>query len=100
MLGINLLPVLWAISKIARRPKENKVGTLLLAAVALHVAAYRYSVLLVIGPLCVGWLWEVVSPGVQPCQLPLAAQKSLERLQASVMEFGVPRIPAQKTPMQ
>ncbi|XP_026724793.1 GPI mannosyltransferase 3 [Trichoplusia ni] len=42
VLGINLLPVLWAISKIARRPKENKVGTLLLAAVALHVAAYSF----------------------------------------------------------
>ncbi|XP_075981867.1 phosphatidylinositol glycan anchor biosynthesis class B [Anticarsia gemmatalis] len=42
VLGINLVPVLWAIYNILRRPKENKNGLLLLAAVASHVAVYSF----------------------------------------------------------
>ncbi|XP_021197863.3 GPI mannosyltransferase 3 [Helicoverpa armigera] len=42
VLGINLIPVLWAISNILRRPKENKIGSLLLTAVVLYVAVYSF----------------------------------------------------------
>ncbi|XP_041969638.1 GPI mannosyltransferase 3 [Aricia agestis] len=42
VLGINILPVIWGIAKILRRPKENKIGTLLLSAAALHVALHSY----------------------------------------------------------
>ncbi|KAJ8720607.1 hypothetical protein PYW08_006072 [Mythimna loreyi] len=42
VLGINLLPVLWGITNVLRRPKENKIGGLLLAAAALHVALYSF----------------------------------------------------------
>lgn len=42
LLGINLIPVLWAISNILRRPKENKIGSLLLTAAVLYVAVYSF----------------------------------------------------------
>ena len=42
VLGINLIPVLGAAIKILKRPKENKVGILLLVAVILHVAVHMY----------------------------------------------------------
>lgn len=42
VLGINVIPVLWATVKILRQPKENKIGSLLLTAVALYVAVYSF----------------------------------------------------------
>ncbi|KAG6456284.1 hypothetical protein O3G_MSEX009646 [Manduca sexta] len=42
ILGINLLPVLWAVGKLVRRPAENKTGVLLLTAAALHVAVHSF----------------------------------------------------------
>ncbi|XP_049878711.1 GPI mannosyltransferase 3 [Pectinophora gossypiella] len=42
VLGINILPVLWGIVSVLRRPKENKTGVLLLAAAAVHVALYSF----------------------------------------------------------
>ncbi|KAL0829598.1 hypothetical protein ABMA28_003106 [Loxostege sticticalis] len=42
VLGINLLPVVAAAAAVLRRPKENKTGALLLAAVAVHVAIYSF----------------------------------------------------------
>ncbi|CAH2251708.1 GPI mannosyltransferase 3 [Pararge aegeria] len=42
MLGVNVVPVLWAIFTILRRPKENLVGMLLLIAVAYHVVVHSF----------------------------------------------------------
>ncbi|KAF9802934.1 hypothetical protein SFRURICE_015531 [Spodoptera frugiperda] len=42
VLGVNVIPVLWATVQILRRPKENKIGSLLLTAVALYVAVYSF----------------------------------------------------------
>lgn len=42
VLGINLVLVLWSSINILRRPKENKVGLLLLAATALYLAVYSF----------------------------------------------------------
>ncbi|KAJ0172779.1 hypothetical protein K1T71_011918 [Dendrolimus kikuchii] len=42
VLGINLVPVLWAIYTILRRPKENRIGVILLVAAALHITLYSF----------------------------------------------------------
>ncbi|CAH0719265.1 unnamed protein product, partial [Brenthis ino] len=42
VLGINLIPVLWAIIKLVQRPKENRIGLVLLAAAAIHVAVHSF----------------------------------------------------------
>ncbi|KAI5635229.1 alg9-like mannosyltransferase family domain-containing protein [Phthorimaea operculella] len=47
VLGVNLLPLIWAAFTVLRRPKENKTGVLLLAAAAAHVALYSKGC-----PLC------------------------------------------------
>ncbi|KAM3965996.1 phosphatidylinositol glycan anchor biosynthesis class B [Aphomia sociella] len=40
VLGVNLVPVLASVYTILRRPKENKIGVLLLIATALYIAVY------------------------------------------------------------
>ncbi|XP_013193470.2 GPI mannosyltransferase 3 [Amyelois transitella] len=40
VLGVNIVPVLAAVGAVARRPRENVTGVLLLAAAVLHVALY------------------------------------------------------------
>ncbi|CAK1589256.1 unnamed protein product [Parnassius mnemosyne] len=42
VLGINIIPVSWAIYNILNRRKENKTGLLLLAVVILHIAVHSY----------------------------------------------------------
>lgn len=42
ILGINLLPVLWAIYNILHRPKEHRIGMVLLTAASLHIALYSF----------------------------------------------------------
>ncbi|KAI8441124.1 hypothetical protein MSG28_009376 [Choristoneura fumiferana] len=42
VLGVNLVPVLWAAYSVARRPRDNRTGVLLLAMVALHLALYSF----------------------------------------------------------
>nr|XP_034836369.1 GPI mannosyltransferase 3 [Maniola hyperantus] len=40
VLGVNVVPVVWAVVAALRRPKENRIALVLLAAAALHVAVH------------------------------------------------------------
>ncbi|CAH2088274.1 unnamed protein product [Euphydryas editha] len=42
VLGINIVPILWAVVNVIRRPKENKIGLVLLLAAALHVTVHSF----------------------------------------------------------
>ncbi|CAG9571634.1 unnamed protein product [Danaus chrysippus] len=42
ILGINVLPVVWALYKIISRPSENKIGLLLIIAAGLHVLLHSF----------------------------------------------------------
>ncbi|KAI5635230.1 alg9-like mannosyltransferase family domain-containing protein [Phthorimaea operculella] len=68
LLGINLLPLLWAAFTVLRRPKENKTGVLLLAAAAAHVALYsviphkEFRFVLPLVPLFLYLIQDVIVP--------------------------------------
>ncbi|XP_046970996.1 GPI mannosyltransferase 3 [Vanessa cardui] len=42
VLGINIFPLFWSIVSIARRPRENRIGLVLLAAASLHVLVHSF----------------------------------------------------------
>nr|XP_026498291.1 GPI mannosyltransferase 3 [Vanessa tameamea]XP_026498292.1 GPI mannosyltransferase 3 [Vanessa tameamea]XP_026498293.1 GPI mannosyltransferase 3 [Vanessa tameamea] len=42
VLGINIFPLFWSIMSIVRRPRENRIGLVLLAAASLHVVVHSF----------------------------------------------------------
>ncbi|KAJ2945135.1 hypothetical protein O0L34_g9196 [Tuta absoluta] len=68
VLGINLVPLVWAAATVLRRPKENKTGVLLLAASAAHLALYsviphkEFRLALPLVPLFLYLIQDVIVP--------------------------------------